>query len=51
MAHKVLISDKLAPEGVAILEQESELRVDVRPGLPPDEPAYLEGLRRLAGQR
>jgi D-3-phosphoglycerate dehydrogenase len=35
--YRVLISDKLAPEGIEILEQASELDVDLRPGLDPAE--------------
>lgn len=37
MTHKVLISDKLAPEGVAILADAAQIEVDLRPGLKPDE--------------
>ena len=43
MAHRVLISDKLAPEGIKILELEREIDVDFRPGLAPDE------LREIVG--
>jgi D-3-phosphoglycerate dehydrogenase len=35
--YKILISDKLAPEGVEILESVGELQVDLRPGLDPAE--------------
>lgn len=37
MKHKVLISDKLAPEGVAILSEAEQLEVDLRPGMEPEE--------------
>ncbi len=37
MPYKVLISDKLAPEGVEILERSEHLQVDLRPGLDPAE--------------
>ena len=37
MAHKVLISDKLAPEGVAILEQSPEIELTQKPGIPANE--------------
>ena len=37
MAHRVLVSDKLAPEGLAILRAASDLEVDDRPGLAPAE--------------
>ena len=36
MAHRVLISDSLSKEAVAILEKEKELKVDVNTGLTPD---------------
>ena len=34
---KILVSDKLAPEGLAILEAQKEFQVDVRNGMSPDE--------------
>lgn len=34
---KILISDKLAPEGVKILKDEPSFQVDCKEGLPPDE--------------
>ncbi len=34
---KILISDKLAPEGLAILQAEKDFTVDVRDGMAPDE--------------
>ena len=37
MAYRVLVSDKLAAEGLAILEAQPEVEVDNRPGLAPDE--------------
>ncbi len=37
MAGTVLISDKLAPEGIAILEAAGGITVDNRPGLSPEE--------------
>ena len=37
MAHRVLVSDKLAPEGLAILRAAGDLEVDDRPGLSPAE--------------
>jgi D-3-phosphoglycerate dehydrogenase len=37
LAHKVLVSDKLAPEGIKILELERDIDVDFRPGLTPEE--------------
>jgi len=43
VAHKVLISDKLAPEGVTILEREADLEVDVRTDLKPDELSSILG--------
>ena len=32
---KVLVSDKLAPQGLEILEKTPELKVDYQPGLEP----------------
>lgn len=43
MSYKVLLSDKLAPEGVEILKQSGEIAVDSRPGLDPAE------LRKIIG--
>gem|GEM_PF-3467809 len=37
MTHKVLISDKLAPEGVSILAETEQLEVDLRPGMKPEQ--------------
>ncbi len=37
MAHRVLVSDKLAPEGLAILRAAGDVEVDDRPGLSPAE--------------
>ena len=37
MAYRVLVSDKLAPEGVERLGAESEIEVDHQPGLPANE--------------
>lgn len=34
---KVLVSDKLAPQGLAILEKEKKIQVDVKIGLKPEE--------------
>ncbi len=34
---KVLVSDKLAPEGLAILKKEKAVQVDVKTGLTPEE--------------
>ena len=34
---KVLISDKLAPEGLEILKKEKKIQVDVKTGLAPEE--------------
>ena len=34
MTHRVLISDELAPEGLAVLARHPSLEVDDRPGLP-----------------
>jgi len=41
---KVLVSDKLSEEGLKILQAQSELQVDVKPGLPPEE------LKSIIGQ-
>lgn len=43
MAAKVLVSDKLAPEGLAILNAESGLEVTSKPGLSPDDLAAIIG--------
>lgn len=37
MAIKILVSDPLAEEGIKILEKEKDLKVDVKPKLPPTE--------------
>jgi len=37
VAHKVLVSDKLADEGIRILDQAGDIAVDHRPGLSPEE--------------
>ncbi len=37
MSFRILVSDKLAREGLERLEGESEIEFDHRPGLPPDE--------------
>jgi phosphoglycerate dehydrogenase-like enzyme len=37
MTHRVLISDELAPEGLAVLARHPSLEVDDRPGLPAAE--------------
>ncbi|MDG2306164.1 MAG: phosphoglycerate dehydrogenase [Candidatus Binatia bacterium] len=37
MSYRVLVSDKLAPEGMERFEAEAEIEVDHLPGLPPDE--------------
>lgn len=41
---KVLVSDKLPQEGLAVLEQDPDIEVDVKTGLPP------EGLKAIIGQ-
>jgi D-3-phosphoglycerate dehydrogenase len=43
VAHRVLISDKLAPEGVKILQESSDLEVVERPGI------GLEDLKQIIG--
>jgi len=40
---RVLISDKLAPEGIAILDAESGIEVESKPGISPDELAGIIG--------
>ncbi len=35
--YKVLITDNLAPEGIEILENEEQVDLDIRVGIPPDE--------------
>lgn len=37
MAIKILISDSLAEEGIKILQNERDFKVDIRPKLPPEE--------------
>ncbi len=37
MKYKVLVSDPLAQEGIDILQSHSEVKVDVKPKLPPEE--------------
>ena len=44
---KVLVSDKLAPQGLEILERAPGLEVDYRPGLAPE--ALLEAIREADG--
>jgi D-3-phosphoglycerate dehydrogenase len=44
---KVLVSDKLAPQGLEILEQAPGIDVDYRPGLSPAE--FLEAIRDAEG--
>jgi D-3-phosphoglycerate dehydrogenase len=43
MTKRVLISDKLAPEGIAILDAESGIEVESKPGIAPDELAEIIG--------
>jgi len=44
MRYRVLLSDSLGPEGLARLREQSELEVEAKPGLAPDE------LRRIIGE-
>ncbi|MBN2232025.1 MAG: phosphoglycerate dehydrogenase [Deltaproteobacteria bacterium] len=41
--YRVLVTDNLAPEGIAILENDAEISVDVRPGIPRDDLARCIG--------
>jgi D-3-phosphoglycerate dehydrogenase len=43
MAHRVLLSDSLGPEGLARLQEQPDLHVDYKPGLAPDELCRIIG--------
>ena len=41
--HKILVADKLAPEGLALLEHHEQFEVDLKPGISPEELASIIG--------
>lgn len=41
--YKILVADKLAPEGLALLEQNDQFEVAVKPGMSPEELASIVG--------